>query len=105
MYEWDLDNDGAFDNATGVNATFNSADAGVFTVGLRVTDGDSDTTTTTVDVTVGNTVPVADAGGPYSGDQGVDIPLDASASSDPSGIATYEWDLDNDGAFDSDSRE
>jgi hypothetical protein len=37
--------------------------------------------------------PVADAGGPYSGDQGNDIALDGSASSDDSGIATrtIDW--------------
>ena len=99
-YEWDLDNDGAYDDATGVDATFNSAAPGTFTIGLQVTDGDgaSDTATTTVEVA--DLAPVADAGGPYAGDQDEDISLDASGSSDPSGIASYEWDLDDDGAFD-----
>jgi hypothetical protein len=50
-------------------------------------------------VTVSSSAPVADAGGPYSGDQGTDITLDASGSSDPSGIASYEWDLDNDSTY------
>ncbi len=100
-YEWDLDNDGAFNDATGVTATFNSEDTGVFTVGLRVTDGEGDSGTATASVTVDNVVPTADAGGPYSGDQGSNIALDASASSDPgNNIVSYEWDLDNDGAYD-----
>ena len=100
-YEWDLDNDGAYDDATGVNATFNSTSTGVFTIGLQVTDGDGDSATATASVTVANIAPTADAGGPYSGDQGADIALDGSASSDPgNNIVSYEWDLDNDGAYD-----
>ena len=53
-YEWDFDNDGIFDDATGVSPTFtNVGDDAVFTVGLRVTNtaGVSDEDTTTVTVT------------------------------------------------------
>ncbi len=46
-------------------------------------------------------VPTADAGGPYSGDEGVALALDGSASSDPNGdIVLYEWDCTNDGTVD-----
>ena len=44
--------------------------------------------------------PVADAGGPYSGQEGQPILFDASASTDDIGIAEYAWDWDNDGIFD-----
>jgi hypothetical protein len=48
-----------------------------------------------------NHPPVADANGPYVTDEGVEISLDGTGSSDPDGdILTYEWDLDNDGIFD-----
>jgi len=45
--------------------------------------------------------PLADADGPYTTDEGVDVILDGSSSSDPGGATlTFEWDLDNDGVFD-----
>ena len=48
-----------------------------------------------------NQPPVADAGGPYNGNEGSSITLNASPSSDPDkNIASYEWDLDDDGQFD-----
>jgi hypothetical protein len=46
-------------------------------------------------------LPTADAGGPYSTDEGVDVVLSAAGSTDPTGQAlTYAWDLDGDGEFD-----
>lgn len=45
--------------------------------------------------------PVADADGPYETDEGVDVPLDGSGSSDPAGsIVSYQWDFDDDGLYD-----
>jgi M6 family metalloprotease-like protein len=48
-----------------------------------------------------NQIPVADAGGPYTTNEGTDVGLTAAGSSDPDSDAlTYAWDLDNDGQFD-----
>lgn len=52
-YEWDLDNDGQYDDATGVTPTFTDVGfRGLRTIGLRVTDefGNTDTASSTVDV-------------------------------------------------------
>ena len=60
-YEWDLDNDGAFDDATGVSATFSAFGSGVFTIGLRVTDADGASNSATTTVTLTNVAPTANA--------------------------------------------
>jgi hypothetical protein len=47
-----------------------------------------------------NQPPEAIANGPYTGDVGEEIILDASASFDPDGsIVLHDWDLENDGSF------
>lgn len=45
--------------------------------------------------------PIADAGGPYTVNEGQSVALDASASVDPAGpaLAGYSWDINGDGAF------
>lgn len=43
--------------------------------------------------------PVANAGGPYSGNEGAAIAVSGSGSTDDNGINTYEWDCVNDGTF------
>ena len=45
--------------------------------------------------------PIANANGPYEGNEGSSIIFDASGSYDPDGgIVLYEWDFDNDGIYD-----
>jgi len=112
-YAWDLDNDGNFDDATGVNPTHSwpVPYVGVVSVkvsddGCHVPDGDEhykgwDVASAIVEI--GNHPPVSVPGGPYSGGVGDTVLLDGSASYDldvGDSIVLYEWDLDNDGNYD-----
>ncbi len=110
-YDWDLDGDGQFDDASGVNAVVPWADLAVlyptgdtYDIALRVTDsgGAADVASTLVQI---NRAPVAVAREPYFMNAGEDVPLDGSGSSDPDAdygdsIVAYRWDLDDDGQFD-----
>lgn len=99
-YAWDLDNDGAYDDATGVTPSWSWSTGGSHLVSLNVTDNDGATDTDGSTVYV-NEFPVADANGPYYGNKGETIILDGSSSSDSDGtIVSYDWDLDNDGVYD-----
>jgi hypothetical protein len=66
--------------------------------GLTTTQRDS---VINADINSINACPIADIGGPYSGDEGSTIQLSAVKSFDAEGLAlNYRWDLDNDGQFD-----
>jgi len=101
LYGWDCDSDGVVDSSTSSpSAACIYPVAGTYVATLTVTDNDggSDTDTATVNIPVVG--PVADAGGPYAGTQGVPLALDGSGSSDADGnIVTYEWDCEGDGVF------
>jgi len=60
-YDWDLDNDGQYDDASGATLLFSWLAAGSYPVSLRVTDdgGATDTDDTTVEITASNQLPVA----------------------------------------------
>lgn len=100
-FEWDLDNDGDFDDATGATTTFSKVgDNGVFTVGVKVTTtlGVSDEDTATVTVT--NVAPTVSLDAVSSTSENTPITLSGQVS-DPgwedSLTATVDWD-DGDGA-------
>jgi len=115
-FRWDLDGDGTFREITlgtgtrgiesGPTPTFNATGltgGTIFTVTLRVFDGDANTDSTApIYVISGNQAPVASAGGPYTVDEGSAVTLSASGSTDdstPVASMTYSWDLDGDGTF------
>ncbi len=103
-YAWDLDDDGAFDDATGVTASRTYSEVGPHQVTVQVTDADNGATTESVTVTVTNSGPTAvitTSPDPATGPAPLTVAFDASTSSDPDGgTLTYGWDLDGDGQYD-----
>ncbi|MCP4712273.1 MAG: PKD domain-containing protein [Planctomycetes bacterium] len=110
-YAWDLDDDGYYDDASGVNPTLDWATVEALDlpsngtellITLRVTDSDGGVDFDTSYLTINNVNPTAYADGPRTILEGDSLTLDASASTDPDAndILTYAWDLDADGYFD-----
>jgi glucose/arabinose dehydrogenase len=66
-YDWDLDGDGAYDDATGPTAEFTYASAGSYLAGVRVTDNHGASATDSVAIRAGNTAPTATITAPSSG--------------------------------------
>ena len=101
-WEWDLDNDGVFDDATGETVEWTSCVKGLYVVGLKVTDNLDATDSKDTVINVANRPPVAEADGPYScmGE----VVFDGSGSSDPDPCETetleYRWDFESDGIYD-----
>ncbi len=106
-YEWDLDGNGTYETSTGTtpSASRSFPSEGVFTVGLRVTDNQTGTDTTTATVKVGPQVPKAVfTADPNPAVVGGSVHYDASLSSDSDGtIVKYQWDLDGNGSYETDT--
>jgi hypothetical protein len=97
---WDLDNDGFFDDGTGLSASRSFLTAGIYTVRLRV-EGPEGASERYMDVAVSNRPPSASfvffPREPVAG-QAINL---VSTSRDLDGtIVSQSWDLDGDGAFD-----
>jgi glucose/arabinose dehydrogenase len=66
-YAWDLDGDGAFDDASTAQTSYTYTTDGVRTASLRVTDNQGASDTDSVTITVGNTPPTATINTPAAG--------------------------------------
>jgi trypsin/PKD domain-containing protein len=100
VFNWDLDGDGAFDDAAGSTVTRTFTAPGSVSIGLHAIQPGGDHAITRQTVTI-NGLPTATAGGPngYSVREGGSVQLTGSGS-DPEGHAlSYAWDLNGDGAF------
>ncbi|MFA9269368.1 MAG: PKD domain-containing protein [Baekduiaceae bacterium] len=102
-YAWDLDDDGAFDDATGASTPQTMPSSGTLTARVRVTDADGGSTNSaTFTLTAGNSPPRIDTFtvSPTTVGTGTAVSFAATASDPDGGTVTYAWDLDGDGAYD-----
>ncbi|MBL3618932.1 MAG: PKD domain-containing protein, partial [gamma proteobacterium endosymbiont of Lamellibrachia anaximandri] len=93
-YSWDYNNDGAYDDASGLAPAYAGLDDGIYPVELQVTDGLLSSTSGT-SVTVNNAAPVVEAGPDQSGVLGDTIAL-APATFTDAGVedthtVTIDW--------------
>jgi VCBS repeat-containing protein len=91
-----LNADGSFTYTPATN--YNGPDSFTY----KANDGSLDSNVATVSITVNavNDPPTANAGGPYQVNEGDSVPLDGSGSDPDQGdTLTYDWDLDNNGSF------
>jgi hypothetical protein len=97
-YDWDVNGDGNYE-LSGPSVSYTWEWAGDYEVRLRVRDDDGGVGYDTAQVTIGNAPPTAEAGGPYSGQEGRPIVLTGSGTDPTNDPLTYAWDLDYDGTF------
>ncbi len=102
---WDLNDDGSFDDGSGTSVSRSFAKAGSYRIRLEVTDSGGDKSVATQTITVGGRPPVASfTANPSTVITGQTTALDASASTDPDGtVQRYQWDLDGDGSYETDT--
>ena len=83
-----------------LTASHTYAAGGNMTVGCTVTDDDGGVSATATTTIAPNATPVADHGGPYTGNEPSVSVQSGPNTTDPDGtIIQYDWDLDNDGTF------
>jgi YD repeat-containing protein len=112
--EWDLDGDGTFDaGVTGSPVTHTYATPGQRSVTMRVTDAaGGDDTTEDTSIAPAQMVNVQNQGqpngavsaSPNPAQPNQSVTFSAAGSTDPGGAITrYEWDLDNNGSYETDT--
>jgi hypothetical protein len=98
LLEWDLDADGTFER-TGAQVSTSFGTTGPHPVALRATDTLGAKSTTTLNVRVHRAPTALIVTAPPAPVVNQPTTLDGSRSSDDGSIAKYEWDLNGDGTF------
>ena len=95
LYEWDLDGDGLFDDASTVTAQVTYPDNGTFPISVRVTDAVGDSAITTGNVAVSNVSPSVTPATGLSARPGELVSLTLGTFTDPGTgdvhTATIDW--------------
>ena len=100
-FDWDLDGNGSFETPTGTTPTASTSftTLGSKTVRVRVTDVHGATSSASAAIVVHRAPTAAFSAAPSPAVVGEQVVFDGSGSGDDEPIAKYEWDLDGDGAF------
>jgi PKD repeat protein len=106
-FRWDLDGDMVWDvedTCSTLVRTWNTP--GMYDITMQVEDEDGSKASKGMTLIIQDVAPVADTGGPYEFYEGDVVTLDGSASHEPGRhFTTFKWDLDGDGAFDTEGME
>jgi PKD repeat protein len=99
--EWDLDGDGTFETntATTLTAARSYGSIGKRTVKIKVTDIYGASSVNSTDILIHRAPTAAFTAAPSPAFAGEQVTFDGSGSSDDESVAKYEWDLDGDGTF------
>ena len=104
-FEWDLDGNGSFETNTGTtpSASRSYGSIGERTVRLKVVDNYGAAGTASVKVLIHRAPTSAFTAAPSPAFVGEQVTFDGSSSSDDESVVKYEWDLDGDGTFETNS--
>ena len=98
-YSWDLDNDGAFDDAAGQDVSLVFADNGTDRVAVQVTDDRGNFVRGFLSIEVRNVAPSVTINGPTGGTEGDPLSLTSTATDPgPLDTLTYAWTVTRGGA-------
>jgi PKD repeat protein len=101
-YEWDLDGNGTYETVTNATPTTSRSytTGGTVNVGLRVTDSNGNTGTTTHALTVNGAATASFTVSPSPAQTRATVTFNGSGSTVVGGTITkYEWDLDGNGTY------
>jgi PKD repeat protein len=92
-YHWDLDNDGNFDDATGLNPDYDCEDDFDGKIALKVVDSNNKEGIDQADFKINNVDPTSGIDAPAEGDVGVPVDFDENGADPGDDELTFNWDF------------